>query len=72
LLKISIDQCFFIGHFAVIHNLMYRNFYNLLESRCFFRLFCWVSLTEKNGRHVGWVEERDPTKDIGMLNPAYE
>jgi hypothetical protein len=21
---------------------------------------------------VGWVEERNPTKDIGMLNPTYE
>jgi hypothetical protein len=26
----------------------------------------------KNGWHVGWVEERNPTKDIGMLNPTYE
>jgi hypothetical protein len=21
---------------------------------------------------VGWVEERNPTKDIGMLNPTYD
>jgi hypothetical protein len=33
---------------------------------------CWVSLTAKNGWHVGWVEERNPTKDIGMLNPTYD
>jgi hypothetical protein len=26
----------------------------------------------KNGWQVGWVEERNPTKDIGMLNPTYE
>jgi len=28
--------------------------------------------SKKNGWHVGWVEERNPTKDIGMLNPTYE
>jgi hypothetical protein len=28
--------------------------------------------SKRNGWHVGWVEERNPTKDIGMLNPTYE
>jgi hypothetical protein len=28
--------------------------------------------SKKNGWHVGWVEARNPTKDIGMLNPTYE
>jgi hypothetical protein len=28
--------------------------------------------SKNNGWHVGWVEERNPTKDIGMLNPTYE
>jgi aspartate/methionine/tyrosine aminotransferase len=23
-------------------------------------------------RQVGWVEERNPTRDIGTLNPTYE
>jgi hypothetical protein len=26
----------------------------------------------KNGWQVGWVEVRNPTKDIGMLYPTYE
>jgi hypothetical protein len=28
--------------------------------------------SKKNGWNLGWVEERNPTKDIGMLNPTYE
>jgi hypothetical protein len=28
--------------------------------------------SKKNGWHVGWVEERNTTKDIGMLNPTYD
>jgi hypothetical protein len=28
--------------------------------------------SKKNGWKVGWVEERNPTNDIGMLNPTYE
>jgi hypothetical protein len=38
----------------------------------YLRPFCWVLLTVKNGWYVGWIEERNPTKDIGMLNPTYE
>jgi hypothetical protein len=30
-----------------------------------------VSLIAKKGRQVGWVEERNPTKDIGMVNPTF-
>jgi hypothetical protein len=26
----------------------------------------------KMGSRVGWVEERNPTKDNGMLNPTYK
>jgi hypothetical protein len=33
--------------------------------------FCWVSLTaKKKWLARRWVEERNPTKDIGMLNPS--
>ena len=27
---------------------------------------------QKKCLQVGWVEERNPTTDIGMLNPTYE
>jgi hypothetical protein len=47
--------------------------YYKFRGRFYLWPFCWVSLTaKKNGWHVGWVEERNPTKDIGMLNPTYE
>jgi hypothetical protein len=28
--------------------------------------------SKKMAGKIGWVEERNPTKDIGMLNPTYE
>ena len=34
-------------------------------------LLGFIDLT-KNGRQAGWVEERNSTKDIGMLNLTYE
>jgi hypothetical protein len=43
-----------------------------IRGRLYFWPICWVSLTVKIGWHVSWVEERNPTKDIGMLNPSYD
>jgi hypothetical protein len=35
-------------------------------------LLGFADSTKMAGKQVGWVEERNPTKDIGMLNPTYE
>jgi hypothetical protein len=35
-------------------------------------LLGFADSTKMVGKQVGWVEERNPTKNIGMLNPTYE
>ena len=38
----------------------------------YLRPFCWVSLTAKKWLARRLVRRKNPTKDIGMLNPTYE